>query len=130
MSEIEVNALEWSSHEGDGVLTADTVAGEYRVRCHDGDLWVASHDGIPLSNRPYELSSFAKAAAQRDFDARIRSALRNDARQWFPIKAEPVVVLNVDHHGCVRYASGDPVALVAPPSTPPVPIKAAEGEQS
>ncbi|RVH87779.1 hypothetical protein CN204_04420 [Sinorhizobium meliloti] len=76
-----IKPLEWSSHEGDGVLTADSVAGEYRVRCHNGDFWIASRDGIPLSNRPYELSSFAKAAAQADYEARILSALTQPERK-------------------------------------------------
>ncbi|WP_287249012.1 Lar family restriction alleviation protein [Mesorhizobium sp.] len=67
-----VMGLEWRD-DGDGVWVADTDVGYYAVRCPD--LWIVSRDGNRLVGCPYELCSFAKAAAQADYEARIRSAL-------------------------------------------------------
>jgi hypothetical protein len=66
-------ALAWSDHEGDGVLTADTSVGHYRIRW-SGTCWIAARDGTPLSKCPHETASFAKSEAQADYEARVQSS--------------------------------------------------------
>lgn len=78
MSEIEVKALEWSASDSWDV--AKTVVGTYVVR----PCLATNFTGQFLMGRPgketsesglYPSEEAAKAAAQKDFETRIRSAL-------------------------------------------------------
>lgn len=108
MSEIKVKALEWEPGGGDGKMSqrATVIGLRYYVYKNDEDgIWRSYTEG-------YQMASFgeffteegAKAAAQSDFDARIRSALVER-------KAEPgdgVRDAAARHCGLVRAAHGGP----------------------
>jgi hypothetical protein len=71
---VAVRPLEWEKQNVDGTLwcTELSVCGEYRVR-HEDDRWLATSPGRLIGI--YKTCDDAKAAAQADYEARIRSAL-------------------------------------------------------
>lgn len=77
-----VKALEWTSvgRRGKHIYRAETPFGDYQVDCYedsDGSGWEAfygdTHELGCFANEPK-----AKAAAQADYEQRIRSALQSD----------------------------------------------------
>ncbi|MHC1549446.1 Lar family restriction alleviation protein [Phyllobacterium sp. K27] len=69
---VKVKELEWKRH-GSGYLDADSVVGPYEIQL-GGASYMFSLGGR-YSRETYPTLAAAKAAAQADYDARIRSAL-------------------------------------------------------
>ena len=94
--EVAVKALQWTDNRGIG-FSAVTVAGIYSIDIGDGKYRVFA----PCKWPPVGYASLeaAKAAAQADYETRIRSALESSA----PVKAlEPVRYCQPNYDGKIH----------------------------
>ncbi|RWR28803.1 DUF3850 domain-containing protein [Sinirhodobacter populi] len=99
---VTVKSLVWEGPDENGDFHADHAFGSYEVYRAVSGLWL-SRDGV-YSGR-YQTSDLAKAAAQADYDARIRAALSTPAaaapQEWKTIETAPkdgrMVCLLVDY---------------------------------
>ena len=79
-AQVKVKPLEWNEYETEGEIDrwdAQTMMGAYYEIGVDFNGYLVSHDYAHL-NRAYETLDEAKAAAQADYESRIRATLNQE----------------------------------------------------
>lgn len=70
---VAVKALQWRNGIR-GIVQSDTLGGIYQIRDYNGTVWLDMPEATHMRD-PYGSVDHAKAAAQSDYETRIRSAL-------------------------------------------------------